>query len=173
LIVEDPDLPFYHVKQSLVGDDEETEAEGDEDDKVSTSKFVWPRDLVVARRIDSLCDLVLNPKTSSRQTRKRKSGAGTSNGNRKKTKTDAIKNDDLLSEEDMDEDEEDDDADEEDEVNAPSPAADDISEIPFEEPQPFAPEEFAAKKEEFVIEKKETVLQEPMKDEYHVLKSEE
>jgi hypothetical protein len=144
LIIEDPELPFYQVKQSLVGDDEETEGEEEEDkNKALNSKFVWPRDLVVARRIDSLCDLVLNPKPLTiRQTRKRKTATGTSagGGGRKKTKVDpAVKNDneELLSEEEMDEDEEEEEAYEEDEGNAPSsPAAqDDISQVSQTEPQ--------------------------------------
>lgn len=145
MIIEDPDLPFYHVKQSLVGDDEETEAEGEDDDK-STSKFVWPRDLVVARRIDSLCDLVLNPKPLTiRQARKRKSNTGSST-NRKKTKVDPVKNEEALSDEEMEEDEDEDaDAEEEDEGNnAPSPAADEhYQQVPSEVPQPapIKPEE--------------------------------
>lgn len=129
LIVEDPELPFYHVKQALIEDGDETE--GEDDENKSDSRFVWPRDLVVARRIDSLCDLVLNPKPLTiRQSRKRKSA--TDSDGRKKIKTiDPLKNEDLLSEEEMDEDEEEED--DEEEGNAPSPAADDISEKPHEE----------------------------------------
>ncbi|KAI9257448.1 hypothetical protein EDC94DRAFT_179478 [Helicostylum pulchrum] len=122
LIVDDPELPFYHVKQTLLEDGDETE---DDDEKKLDGRFVWPRDLVVARRIDSLCDLVLNPKPLTiRQTRKRKSGPGSGVDGRKKNKS--------L----QDEDEE-----EEEEVTATtanllsSPAADDYSELSHEEPQ--------------------------------------
>lgn len=141
--------------------------EGEDDDKVSTSKFIWPRDLVVARRIDSLCELVLNPKPLTiRQTRKRKSNTGSST-NRKKTKVDPIKNEEILSDEEMDDDEEDDDADEEDEGNAPSPAADDIYQLPYEAP---IEEAFAAPpQEEFVMqEDKEEQVQEPVGGEAQV-----
>lgn len=86
LITEDPELPFYHVKQSLMdaGDDSLTEEQED-----TSSKFVWPRDLVIVRRIDSLCDLVLNPKPlSARQMRKRKPDAGILEGQRKRVRGD-------------------------------------------------------------------------------------
>ncbi|KAI8088403.1 hypothetical protein BDF21DRAFT_413129 [Thamnidium elegans] len=138
LIVEDPELPFYHVKQTLLEDGDETE---EDDEKKLDSRFVWPRDLVVARRIDSLCDLVLNPKPLTiRQTRKRKSATDSSGSidNRKKNKSLQVKNEELLSEEEMDEDE---DEEEEEEVVATnanllsSPAADDYSELSHEEPQ--------------------------------------
>ncbi|KAI8974348.1 P-loop containing nucleoside triphosphate hydrolase protein [Pilobolus umbonatus] len=57
LIIEDPELPFYHIKQSRIVDNDE-------------DHLNWPRDLVVARRIDALCELVLNPKPmSKRQTK--------------------------------------------------------------------------------------------------------
>lgn len=138
LIVEDPELPFYHVKQALIEDGEETE--GEDDEKKSESRFVWPRDLVVFRRIDSLCDLVLNPKPLTiRQTRKRKVAAGTSVDGRKKVKStlDTIQNnEEVLSEEEMDEEDEE----EEEEEGAmnqvralSSPAADDYSELSHEE----------------------------------------
>ncbi|KAI8991556.1 hypothetical protein BDF20DRAFT_845263 [Mycotypha africana] len=97
LIIEDPELPFYHVKQRLDGeaqqeenaesDKKENGAEKDDAESTSTiatgnnisnSAFVWPRDLVIARRVDSLCDLVLNPKPLTiRQTRKRRHAAAT------------------------------------------------------------------------------------------------
>ncbi|RCH91729.1 choline dehydrogenase 7, partial [Rhizopus stolonifer] len=78
LIIEDPELPFYHVKQSFIQGTEEAQSLEEEAD---SSKFVWPRDLVIARRIDSLCDLVLNPKPFTiRQTRKRKTGTDTVEG---------------------------------------------------------------------------------------------
>lgn len=95
-------------------------------------KFVWPRDLVVARRIDSLCELVLNPKPLSiRQSRKRKSPSnGGRGGRRKKTRADVVpeigddqaaKSEELSEVEAFDSDE---DADEEDEGNVQSIAAD-------------------------------------------------
>lgn len=59
LIVGDEDLPFYHIKKQIeqnpVANDEDGEAAGE-------TEFLWPRDLVIARRIDSLCELVLKPK---------------------------------------------------------------------------------------------------------------
>lgn len=136
--MEDPELPFYHVKQTLLEDGDETE---EDDEKKLDGRFVWPRDLVVARRIDSLCDLVLNPKPLTiRQTRKRKSASGSGVDGRKKNKSLQVKNEEMLSEEEMDEDEEDEEE-EEEEVTAAntnllsSPAADDYSELSHEERQ--------------------------------------
>jgi hypothetical protein len=133
LIIEDAELPFYHVKQILTDGVEEIQTEEGE---MNLFKFVWPRDLVVARRIDSLCELVLNPKPLSiRQTRKRKSAPGAGRGGRrKKTSADAVpqdgddqaaKSEELSEEEAFDSEE---DADEEDEGNVQSFAADNFSE---------------------------------------------
>lgn len=70
LIVGDEDLPFHHIKKQIETDHQASEA-NDEDDAAET-EFLWPRDLVIARRIDSLCELVLKPKPVS----KRAGGAG-------------------------------------------------------------------------------------------------
>lgn len=131
-IIEDPELPFYHVKKSLTEGGKEVE--GEEGD-LNLFKFVWPRDLVIFRRIDSLCELVTNPKPlSMRAARKRKqiAGARGSGGRKKKAKGETTEggedqaNRSDLSEEEMNE--EDDYADEEDDGNAPSSlAADSIS----------------------------------------------
>lgn len=187
LIIEDPELPFYHIKQSLIGDDDETEAEDEEEDKnkASNSKFIRPRDLVVARRIDSLCDLVLNPKPSSvRQTRKRRSAASRGGG-RKRTKIDhAVEEntkEEALSDEEMDEEEEEEETYEDDEGNAQSPAANDniFQEVSQTEPQQEEKTEMeevkqddvpvAAVKEEGKQEIKE---EDQVKDEDQVMKDE-
>lgn len=131
-IIEDPELPFYHVKKSLTEGGKDIE--GDEGD-LNLFKFVWPRDLVIFRRIDSLCELVTNPKPlSMRASRKRKqmAGARSSGGRKKKAKDESTEggedqaNRSDLSEEELND--EDDYADEEDDGNAPSSvAADSVS----------------------------------------------
>lgn len=138
LIIEDPDLPFYHVKKSLTEGGKEVE--GEEGD-LNLFKFVWPRDLVIFRRIDSLCDLVTNPKPlSMRASKKRKQIAGVrgSGGRKKKAKDETTEGDDQtnrsdLSEEEMNE--YDDYADEEDDGNGQSSiAADSVSgDVQYEE----------------------------------------
>lgn len=76
LIVADEDLPFHHIKKQIEQSNEASDAKNEEgEDGVADSEFLWPRDLVIARRIDSLCELVLKPKPLSKRgatTRKRK-----------------------------------------------------------------------------------------------------
>ncbi|KAL0088183.1 P-loop containing nucleoside triphosphate hydrolase protein [Phycomyces blakesleeanus] len=78
LLIEDPDLPFYKIKQKIVEDENIHDPDGD-DANLVMEKFAWPKDLVISRRIDALCDLIMNPKPpSKRQTanRKRKATIG-------------------------------------------------------------------------------------------------
>ena len=52
-------------------------------------KLQWPKDLVIARRIDALCDLVLNPKSQARRAaggRKRKAKVEPSSSSTEPTK---------------------------------------------------------------------------------------
>jgi hypothetical protein len=138
LIIEDPDLPFYHVKKSLTEGGKEVE--GEEGD-LNLFKFVWPRDLVIFRRIDSLCELVTNPKPlSMRASKKRKqiASARGSGGRKKKAKDETTEGDDQANRSDLSEEEineYDDYADEEDDGNGQSSiAADSISgDVQYEE----------------------------------------
>lgn len=76
LIVADDELPFHHIKKQIESTHEASEAKNEEGEEGATdSEFLWPRDLVIARRIDSLCELVLKPKPLSKRgatSRKRK-----------------------------------------------------------------------------------------------------
>ncbi|KAI8883742.1 hypothetical protein K501DRAFT_86912 [Backusella circina FSU 941] len=74
LLLEDAELPFYHIKQGLIEEYEESNKNLDGDEAAPVlEKLAWPKDIIIARRIDSLCELVLNPKPlSKRQNRKRK-----------------------------------------------------------------------------------------------------
>jgi hypothetical protein len=78
LIVADEDLPFNHIKKQIEQRSENGEAQdGEADGSTQETEFLWPRDLVIARRIESLCELVLKPKPLSKRgalNRKRKAG---------------------------------------------------------------------------------------------------
>ncbi|KAG0167130.1 Chromodomain helicase DNA binding protein [Apophysomyces sp. BC1034] len=92
LMTSDPDLPFYHVKQEIIVEDDIPDPEGE---GVATvmEKLGWPKDLVIARRIDSLCDLILRPKPLSKrqQNRKRKLDNKTAGGRQSSGKSTSIK----------------------------------------------------------------------------------
>ncbi|KAI9491153.1 SNF2 family N-terminal domain-containing protein [Zychaea mexicana] len=65
LLINDPELPFYDSKQKIMEQDGDIGV-GENTDTVM-DKLQWPKDLVIARRIDALCDLVLNPKSHSKR----------------------------------------------------------------------------------------------------------
>jgi hypothetical protein len=73
LLLEDPELPFYHIKQGIIEDYEEKNKDYDGDESAIVSeKLAWPKDIIIARRIDSLCELVINPKPLSKRQMKRR-----------------------------------------------------------------------------------------------------
>ncbi|KAI8147251.1 SNF2 family N-terminal domain-containing protein [Fennellomyces sp. T-0311] len=77
LLINDPELPFYDVKQKIVEEENIQDPEGEGASQVM-EKLQWPKDLVIARRIDALCDLVLRPKPPPKRqaaSRKRKQPA--------------------------------------------------------------------------------------------------
>ncbi|KAG2220859.1 hypothetical protein INT45_010921 [Circinella minor] len=87
LILNDPELPFYDVKQKVI---EEGSIENPDSNNTEVmEKLQWPKDLVIARRIDALCDLVLNPKSQARRAaggRKRKAKVEPSSSSTEPTK---------------------------------------------------------------------------------------
>jgi hypothetical protein len=74
LLLEDAELPFYHLQQGLIEEYEESNKNLDGEGAAPVlEELAWPKDIIIARRIDSLCELVLNPKPlSKRQSKKRK-----------------------------------------------------------------------------------------------------
>ncbi|CAO0790446.1 unnamed protein product [Mucor circinelloides] len=71
LMVTDEELPFHQVvKDAMAGVDPE-EAESESIPNI-LNRISWPKELVIARRIDALCELILKPKPQKRQIRSRK-----------------------------------------------------------------------------------------------------
>lgn len=74
LLINDPELPFYAVKKRIIEEHNIQDPDGEEQATLM-EKLSWPKDLVIARRIDALCELVLRPKPPSKRqlaNRKRK-----------------------------------------------------------------------------------------------------
>ncbi|KAF7732761.1 Chromodomain helicase DNA binding protein [Apophysomyces ossiformis] len=71
LMTNDPELPFYHIKQGIIEGEDIPDPEG-EGAAAVMEQLGWPKDLVIARRIDSLCDLILRPKPPSKRQLNRK-----------------------------------------------------------------------------------------------------
>ncbi|KAI7865420.1 P-loop containing nucleoside triphosphate hydrolase protein, partial [Spinellus fusiger] len=61
LMTDDTELPFYHVKQDMLADNDPQPSDTENSASLMES-LGWPKDLVIARRIDSLCELILKPK---------------------------------------------------------------------------------------------------------------
>ncbi|KAI9278311.1 SNF2 family N-terminal domain-containing protein [Phascolomyces articulosus] len=80
LMINDPELPFFEVKQKIIQEEsiQDPDTTGSE---TVMEKLQWPKDLVIARRIDALCDLVLNPKPQAKK--------ATGGGRKRKVKADA------------------------------------------------------------------------------------
>jgi hypothetical protein len=79
-MVNDPELPFNDIVKKNI-----ESSELDDPNLETTSsmliRIAWPKDLVIARRIDALCELILRPKPLKRPTarsRKRKPAEPTS-----------------------------------------------------------------------------------------------
>ncbi|KAI8968258.1 SNF2 family N-terminal domain-containing protein [Mycotypha africana] len=75
LMITDADLPFYKIVQDNA---EQGEIPDIDPQSISATllRINWPKELVIQRRIDSLCDLILNPKqpaSINARSRKRKS----------------------------------------------------------------------------------------------------
>lgn len=91
LLINDLDLPFFDVKQKIIDEEDIQDPEGEGAQQLM-ERLAWPKDLVIARRIDSLCDMVLRPKAPSKKSsggsRKRKQAAfdkgGDANGKAQK-----------------------------------------------------------------------------------------
>ncbi|KAI9318061.1 P-loop containing nucleoside triphosphate hydrolase protein [Dichotomocladium elegans] len=66
LLINDPELPFHVVRERMLREDK-NEPQEDEGSGALLEKLLWPKDLVIARRIKALCDLVLNPKPAPRR----------------------------------------------------------------------------------------------------------
>ncbi|KAI9316672.1 P-loop containing nucleoside triphosphate hydrolase protein [Dichotomocladium elegans] len=74
LIINDPELPFLAVKDEILKEKPLPES-NEEGFSAIIERISWPKDLVIARRIDALCDLVLHPKPPPKRpasSRKRK-----------------------------------------------------------------------------------------------------
>jgi hypothetical protein len=56
----DIELPFYHIKQQIMQD--VSDPQSDEGKAQVKTQLAWPKDIVIARRIESLCELVLKPR---------------------------------------------------------------------------------------------------------------
>lgn len=56
----DIELPFYHIKQQIMQD--VSDPTSDEGMAQVNAQLAWPKDIVIARRIESLCELVLKPR---------------------------------------------------------------------------------------------------------------
>ncbi|KAI8364631.1 SNF2 family N-terminal domain-containing protein [Radiomyces spectabilis] len=60
LLINDPELAFYHIRQKVLS--EEGIEDSEENEATIMDKLAWPKDLVIARRINTLCELVLRPR---------------------------------------------------------------------------------------------------------------
>ncbi|CAO3638143.1 unnamed protein product [Cunninghamella blakesleeana] len=67
LLLNDAELPFYHIKQQFIENEEMKETTTDEGNALLMEKLSWPKDIVIARRIESLCELILKPKAPSKR----------------------------------------------------------------------------------------------------------
>ncbi|KAI9015336.1 SNF2 family N-terminal domain-containing protein [Phycomyces nitens] len=76
LMIDDPTLPFFQVKQRVLAEENEHQPENDNSTSLM-EKIGWPKDLVIARRIEALCELITKPKPPPKRpasSRKRKRG---------------------------------------------------------------------------------------------------
>lgn len=93
LLLNDPELPFYDIKQRVVQEESIEDPEGEGAPTV-LEKLAWPRDLVVARRIDALCEQVLRPKPPPKRpasSRKRKNPDSSKQDRKQGSNNDATK----------------------------------------------------------------------------------
>lgn len=71
LMITDTELPFHQIVQNVIESSDITDP-----NLQSTSamliRIAWPKELVIARRIEALCELILRPKPQKRQIRSRK-----------------------------------------------------------------------------------------------------
>ncbi|KAI9305451.1 P-loop containing nucleoside triphosphate hydrolase protein [Cunninghamella echinulata] len=83
LLLNDVELPFYHIKQQLIESEEMKDITSDEGNAYLMEKLSWPKDIVIARRIESLCELILKPKAPSKRSMNNNNN-NTANINRKR-----------------------------------------------------------------------------------------
>ncbi|KAI8096416.1 SNF2 family N-terminal domain-containing protein [Halteromyces radiatus] len=62
LLLADSELPFYHIKQHIIDSEDIKDPTSEEGMAIVNEKLAWPKDIVIARRIESLCELILKPK---------------------------------------------------------------------------------------------------------------
>ncbi|CAO3697270.1 unnamed protein product [Rhizopus microsporus] len=77
LMISDPELPFHKIVQQYNENKDATESNPETTAEILT-RITWPKDLVIARRIEALCELILRPRPppkrpAASRNRKRKS----------------------------------------------------------------------------------------------------
>lgn len=71
LMVTDTELPFHQIVQNNIENSDINDANL-ESTASMLIRIAWPKELVIARRIEALCELILRPKPQKRQIRSRK-----------------------------------------------------------------------------------------------------
>ncbi|ORZ15904.1 P-loop containing nucleoside triphosphate hydrolase protein [Absidia repens] len=67
LLLGDPSLAFYHIKQHIIDSEDIQDPTSEEGNALVNEKLAWPKDIVIARRIESLCELILKPRPAPKR----------------------------------------------------------------------------------------------------------
>ncbi|ORX61446.1 hypothetical protein DM01DRAFT_1395195 [Hesseltinella vesiculosa] len=67
LMLSDPELPFDQTKQEITKEIGIQDPDNEENNALVMEKLNWPKDIVLARRIDSLCELITRPRANKQR----------------------------------------------------------------------------------------------------------